>query len=73
MDLKYSPGHAKRYAHISKSKRWKYHAEIKIGMCSPIKRTKPFKDITLEEAGMHGVDPCLLANDVPFTEGCVKV
>ncbi len=71
-DLKYYPDHNKRYAHIPKSQRWRYPDEIKIGFCSPIKRTKPFNEVTLEEAARHGVRPHLLANDTPFTEGCYK-
>ncbi len=73
-DLVYYPDHDQRYAHIPERDRWKYPDEIVLSYLSGrIKRTKPFSEVTLKEAKKYGVDPCLLANDVPYTDGCYKV
>lgn len=71
MQLTYYPDHDKRYAHIAKRDRRLFPDEIKIGFASPIKRDKPFAEVSLEEAVQRGVLSCLLANDVPFTKGCI--
>lgn len=72
MKLIYHDNHDARYAHIPERFRWEYPDEIKLQYSSPIKRTKPLREVTLEEAFQHGVRPHLLANDTPFTEGCIK-
>lgn len=64
----YYHDHDKRYAHIPKSERCLYPDEIHIGFIV-IKRDKPFKELTGKDVRKYGVDPCLIANDVPYTEG----
>ena len=75
IELIYEADHDKRYAHIHPMDRHLYPDEIILGgfLRSHIKRTKPLKEVTLEEAFLHGVRPHLLANDTPYTEGCIKV
>ena len=68
----YYPDHDERYAHIPKSLRPLYPDEIHIGhppLVIVIERTKLFKDVTTEDVRNYGADPCLIAKDVPYTEG----
>ncbi len=69
MELIYYPDHDKRYAHINERDRWQYPDEVRSGHSSPIKRTKPLKDIKLSETG--GENPLLYAVDVPISEACI--
>ena len=64
----YYPDHDERYAHIPKGQRRLYPDEIHIG-CVVIKRTKLYKDITGMDVRKYGAHPCLIACDVPYTEG----
>ena len=68
MKLVYYPDHDERYAHIHKNERCLYPDEIHIGF-SIIKRTKLFEDITGLDCRKYGVNPCLIARDVPYTKG----
>lgn len=71
LTLIYYDNHATRYAHIPERFRWKYPDEIKRQPFSPIKRTKPYRELIWEDID-NGLSPCLYANDVPFTHGCIK-
>lgn len=72
MERTYYPDHDKRYEHIPKRERWKYPDEIQFEFESPIKRTKPLNELIWEDVP-DGLFPSLVANDRPFTEGCIKV
>lgn len=72
MLLTYYDDHDDRYPHIAERDRWLFPDEIKLGHASPIKRVKPLAEVTLREAVQRGVLACMLANDVPFTKGCVR-
>lgn len=72
MKLIYYPDHDKRFSHIPKSERPLYPDEIHIGhhpLILVIKRDKPFSEVTGEDVRRYGADPCLIACDVPYTEG----
>jgi len=64
----YYPDHDQRYSHIPKSERCLYPDELYDGWIV-IKRTKLYKDITGEDIRKYGVPACLIAKDVPYTEG----
>ena len=68
MECIYYSDHDKRYAHIPKRLRPLYPDELRNGWVV-IKRNKPFKELTGRDVRKYGVDPCLIANDVPYTEG----
>lgn len=63
MELIYYPNHAERYAHIPEEEREEYPDEVRIGW-TVIQRTKLFAELTREDLG--GLDPCLVARDVPI-------
>ena len=69
----YYADHDKRYAHIHPMDRHLYPDELVLNDYGRrIKRTKPFKELLLEDVP-DGLDACLIANDVPYPEGCIKV
>lgn len=71
MKLVYYPDHAERYTHIPNRLRRLYPDEIHIGS-AVIKRIKTFKEITGEDIKQYGVPACLIAKDVPYTEGLCR-
>lgn len=72
MKLIYHDNHATRHAHISERFRWKYPDEIVLGpFGGHVKRTKPFNELIWEDVP-DGLSPSLVANDRPFTDGCIK-
>ncbi|NIW98894.1 MAG: hypothetical protein GWN13_11730 [Phycisphaerae bacterium] len=70
MELIYHDDHDKRYAHIHPRQRYLYPDEIQLGF-NRIRREKPYDQITSKDVHNWGVSACLLANDVPYTEGCI--
>ncbi len=71
MEFVYYDDHDKRYAHIHPKMRYLYPDEVILGF-NRIKREKPASEVTSEDVRNWGVPVGLLANDVPYTEGCIK-